>query len=78
MFVCESKAKTLWGFPKPFYVDSNSLPFYVKPIKLLTNATSVIINNQPLSSIIEGVEFGKNAPKIQVLSKILFDENHFQ
>ena len=68
MFTCESKAKILWSFSKPSYIEYNSLPFYVKPIKLSTNVTSISIENQPPSSIVEGVEFGLNAPKIKVQS----------
>jgi len=52
-------------------VDELSYPFYVKPIKLLTNVTSIKILQDLPANITEGVKFGANlTPVIQV-----FDDN---
>ena len=69
MLVCENIAKILWNYPKPTFIEYNSLPFFVKPIKLITDVTSVKIVHPPPSTISEGEEFSKKAPKIQALSK---------
>ena len=68
MLVCENAAITLWYYPKPKFIELASLAFYIKPIKLLTNVSSIkFIKNPPLN-IVEGVKFGSNStPILQVL-----------
>ena len=60
---------TLWYYNKPIIVDVMSFPFYVKPIKLLTNVTNLkILRNLP-ENVTEGVKFSNSTPIIQVLDK---------
>ena len=58
---------TLWNYPKPQFIELMELPFYVKPIKLLSEVSSLIISKDLPSNITEGVKFQNNSPIVQVL-----------
>lgn len=59
----------MWYYSKPELVDQLDYPFYVKPIKLNTNVTSLKFIRNFSSSIQETQVFGSNlTPIIQVLN----------
>lgn len=68
LFTCENAAFTLWYYPKPGFVEETGYPFYVKPIKLVTNVSKISITKNIPKSIKEGVKFGSElSPIVQIM-----------